>query len=130
MIFDGGPDDHELCRRIIEKSGARALNICRQTGPLESAAVIAHCDLVLSGDSAPVHLANAAGTTVFAINGPTDTTETGYFPFREGDRIFELDMDCRPCGPHGATRCPLGHHRCMKDLRAGTILNEVLKHLS
>jgi len=130
IIFDGGPDDHELCRRIIEKSGAEALNICKVTRPLESAAVIKRCDLVVSGDSAPVHLANAAGTTVFAINGPTDTKETGYFPFRQDDRVFALDMDCRPCGPHGANSCPLGHHRCMKDLGAETILDEIVGRLS
>ncbi len=129
IVFDGGPDDHELCRRIIEKSGAEALNICKATNPLESAALIERCDLLISGDSAPVHLANAVKTDVFAINGPTDTMETGYFPFRENDRIFELEMDCRPCGPHGATKCPLGHHNCMKELRPATILEEVAARL-
>jgi heptosyltransferase-2 len=89
-----------------------------------------HCDIVVSGDSAPVHLANAVGTTVFAINGPTDTMETGYFPFRDGDRVFELQMDCRPCGPHGAATCPQGHHRCMRDLSAEAILDEILGRLT
>ncbi len=125
IIFDGGPADHELCQRIIEKSGVEALNICKATKPLESSAVIERCDLLISGDSAPVHLANAAGTDVFAINGPTDTMETGYFPFREGDRVFALEMGCRPCGPHGANKCPLGHHNCMNELRPATILEDV-----
>jgi len=129
MIFDGGPADHDLCRRIADKAKAPGLNICRLTSPLESAALIQRCDLVISGDSAPVHLANAVKTDVFAVNGPTDTLETGYFPFGEGDRIFALEMDCRPCGPHGANRCPLGHHNCMKDLQPAMILEEVIARL-
>jgi len=125
IIFDGGPADHDLCQRIMEKAGASGLNICRLTNPLESAALIRLCDLMISGDSAPVHLANAVGTKVFALSGPTDTMETGYFPFGENDRIFEIEMDCRPCGPHGAAKCPLGHHDCMKKLLPETILKEM-----
>jgi heptosyltransferase-2 len=125
IIFDGGPDDHELCRTIIDAAGSDALNVCKLTSPLESAGLIRLSDLLISGDSAPVHLANAVGTTVFAINGPTDTMETGYFPFREGDRIFALEMECRPCGPHGANRCPLVHHSCMKKLLPEIILRDM-----
>jgi heptosyltransferase-2 len=130
LIFDGGPDDHDLCERIIAASGAEALNICRLTTPLESAATLKRCDLIICNDSAPVHLGNAVLTDVFAINGPTDTLATGYFPFGKNDQIFELKMDCRPCGPHGAKRCPLGHHRCMKDLLPEIVLEKVIAKFS
>jgi heptosyltransferase-2 len=127
IIFDGGRGEFDLCQRIIDRAGARAANICRATTPLESAAVLGRCDLLVSNDSAPVHLGNAVRTTVFALNGPTDTMETGYFPYREGDRVFGLEMDCRPCGPHGAKRCPLGHHNCMRDLLPEAVLEAALE---
>jgi heptosyltransferase-2 len=127
LVFDGGPDEYDLCERIIEASGAHAVDISRFTTALESAALLARCDLIVCNDSAPVHLGNAVQTDVFAINGPTDSKVMGYFPFRENDLIFELDMDCRPCGPHGARKCPLGHHRCMKDLLPEVILKKILE---
>jgi heptosyltransferase-2 len=34
-------------------------------------------------------------------------------------------MDCRPCHHHGPPACPLGHHRCMREITIGTVLAEV-----
>ena len=127
LILGGSPSERDLCDRIVRASGAAAVNIAGETGPLEAAAVIRLCDLVICNDSAPLHLANAVGTDVFAIGGPTDMKRMGYFPFRENDVIFEVDLACRPCGSHGGRRCPEGHHRCMKDLKPEVILAKVLE---
>lgn len=127
LILGGSSSEKDLCARIAEDSGVRAVNIAGETDPLESAAVIEQCDLVICNDSAPVHLADAVKTDVFAIAGPTDMRAMGYFPFRAEDMIFEVDLDCRPCGSHGAKRCPQRHHRCMRDLEPGVILEAVLK---
>jgi heptosyltransferase-2 len=126
LILGGSPAERVLCQRIIDESGAGAANVAGVTGPLEAAAVIGQCDLVICNDSAPLHLANAVRTDVFAIGGPTDMREMGYYPFRENDVIFELDLECRPCGSHGARKCPLGHHRCMRDLKPETIIEQVV----
>jgi heptosyltransferase-2 len=127
LILGGSPSERELCEQIIRASGASVANIAGETGPLEAAAVIQRCDLVICNDSAPLHLANAVKTDVFAIGGPTDMRQMGYFPFREQDVIFEIELECRPCGSHGGRRCPEGHHRCMVDLKPEMILTEVLK---
>jgi heptosyltransferase-2 len=127
LILGGSPSERALCESIIGASGASACNMAGETGPLESAAVIAQCDLVICNDSAPLHLANAVMTDVFAIGGPTDMRHMGYFPFREHDFIFEVDLECRPCGSHGGRRCPKGHHRCMRDLKPEVILTKVLE---
>jgi heptosyltransferase-2 len=127
LIVGGSPSERDLCESVIRASGAPALDIAGETGPLESAAVIAQCDLVICNDSAPLHLANAVKTDVFAIGGPTDMRRMGYFPFRERDLIFEVDLECRPCGSHGGRRCPRGHHRCMRDLKREVILAKVLE---
>jgi len=125
LIVGGSPSERGLCEKVIEASGVSARDIAGDTGPLESAAVIEQCDLVICNDSAPLHLANAVKTDVFAIGGPTDMRKMGYFPFRDNDVVFELDLECRPCGSHGGRRCPKGHHRCMRDLKPGVILAKV-----
>jgi heptosyltransferase-2 len=33
-----------------------------------------------------------------------------------------LGLDCSPCSAHGQRRCPLGHHRCLRDLSAAAVL--------
>jgi heptosyltransferase-2 len=128
IIVGGSPEERGLCETVIETSGSQAVDIAGRTDPLEAAAVVARCDLVICNDSAPMHLANAVKTSVLAIGGPTDMTKMGYFPFGAGDRVLEVDLDCRPCGSHGSRRCPEGHHRCMRDLKPELVLGEVLDH--
>jgi heptosyltransferase-2 len=128
IVLGGSPAERALCERIIDTSGAPAVNIAGRTDPLESAAVMERCDLIICNDSAPIHLANAVKTDVFAIGGPTDMKKMGYFPFGPADVIFGIDLACRPCGSHGAARCPKGHHRCMQDLKPEVVLERVLEH--
>ena len=69
----------------------------------------------MSGDSGPLHLATQLGRSVVGIYGPSDPALSG--PFEGMAEVVCLDLPCSPC--YDATRpaiCPLGHHRCMKEL--------------
>jgi heptosyltransferase-2 len=81
-----------------------------------SAALIERAAVLVSNDSAPLHLGSAVGTPVVAIFGPT-VPAFGFGP--RGDRIGIIEhggLGCRPCSTHGPRRCPLGHHRCMREI--------------
>ncbi len=124
LVFIGAPDEQELCAQVIRQSGADALNLAGELSILESAAVIGRCDLIICNDSGALHLANAMQTDVFAFFGPT-VQSIGYYPYRKNDRVFELEMDCRPCGSHGANTCPLGHHHCMENITPLSVFDAV-----
>ena len=121
IVVVGGPGDVNLGEEIRKaaQSGAarrRVVNACGQLTLRQSAAVIGRAALLVTNDSAPLHLATAMGTPVVALFGPT-VTEFGFGPLRAGDVALAVDdLRCRPCSPHGPPACPLGHHRCMRDL--------------
>jgi heptosyltransferase-2 len=59
---------------------------------------------------------------VVALFGPT-VPEFGFGPVGEGDlALGVMDLVCRPCSDHGPPVCPLGHHRCMRELRVATVV--------
>lgn len=126
IILLGGRDDHELGEFI--KQGTRAVNLAGSLTVLESAALIAKLDLMITNDSAPLHIANAVKTDVIAIFGPT-VKDFGFYPYRANDRVIEVELDCRPCGWHGGKKCPLEHHHCMKWITPERVFNEVMAHL-
>ena len=129
LIFVGGPDEREICTKIINKAGIEAKNYAGEASPLDSAALLKYCDMLICNDSGAMHIANAVKTDVIAFFGPT-VRDIGYFPFRENDIVMELNMECRPCGSHGGNACPLEHHNCMKNISAQSVLkviNEKLK---
>jgi heptosyltransferase-2 len=87
-----------------------------------SAALIERAGVLVSNDSAPLHIAGAVGTRVVAIFGPT-VPAFGFGPTGPRDAIAEVhNLSCRPCSTHGPMVCPLLHHRCMKDLGVSEVL--------
>lgn len=114
IVFIGSPAERELCESIIRETGLNAYNAAGELTLLESAALIKKIDLLLCNDSAPLHLGNAVNTPVFAFFGPT-VKAFGCYPYREQDKILEIDLPCRPCGKHGHDRCPLRHFKCMAE---------------
>jgi heptosyltransferase II len=89
-------------------------------------ATIAACDVLIAGDTGPLHIARAFGIPVIALFGPTPETKHHFEPT---DHLLTVDLSCRPCSPHGDRTCPEGHHRCMRDLQATRVLAALHKTL-
>jgi len=120
LVVVGGADDvalgEEICRAAKGGGGRRtAVNACGKLTLRQSAALIGRAAVLVTNDSAPLHLATAMRTPVIALFGPT-ITEFGFGPVRPGDVALGVELECRPCSSHGPRSCPLGHHRCMRDL--------------
>ncbi len=126
VVVVGGPDDvglGEEIRRAAEGGEGRqkVVNACGKLTLRQSAALIGRANALVTNDSAPLHLATAMGTPVVALFGPT-ATEFGFGPLRPGDVALGIDsLQCRPCSSHGPPRCPLGHHRCMRELTVAAV---------
>jgi len=127
-VLIGGREDYQLCQSIANKSRSKPLNLAGKLSIPGSAALIKRLDLVVTNDSAPMHLANAVQTDVIAIFGPT-VRRFGFFPFREHDKVLEIGLDCRPCGKHGGNKCPQKHFNCMKAITPDIVIKAVLENL-
>lgn len=86
------------------------LDLRGKTDILQTVKIISLSSLVLSNDSAPVHMARALNIPVIAIMGPT--TSTLGFVY-EGIRVVEKDLNCRPCSTNGGGRCWRGDRECL-----------------
>lgn len=99
----GGPGEEDLVRFV---SGGLALEVAGAPDLPLLAAGIASCDLALTNDSGPMHVAAAVGTRTVALIGPTDPRLTG--PLGMGHvLVLAADRDSAPSGPHDAPRA--GH---------------------
>ena len=71
-----------------------------------------------------MHLAWAQPSPVTALFGPT-VRELGFFPRGDSAKVFEVSLECRPCGLHGPHHCPKKHHRCMVDIDVEAVWRDV-----
>lgn len=129
VVLVGGPDDAELgeaiARGVREASAAPVANAAGSLTLRQSAALIAQASVLVTNDSAPLHLAQAVGTPTVAIFGPT-VPAFGFGP--RGPRDVALGVDalaCRPCSAHGPAVCPLRHHLCMQSLAVEDVLHAI-----
>ena len=92
---------------------------------------IENTKIVISNDSAPIHITSAfPETKIIGIFGPT-IKEFGFFPWSKNSKVFEvMGLSCRPCGIHGGNTCPEKHFKCMRDTTPDMIENEILFSLN
>jgi heptosyltransferase-2 len=128
LVIVGGPDDAALAGEITAAlaRGARATaNGCGRLSVRQSAEVIRRAAVLVTNDSAPLHLAQAVATPTVAIFGST-VPAFGFGPRGADDRVVELPgLACRPCSAHGPPSCPLGHHRCMRELTVQQVVTAI-----
>lgn len=80
---------------FIAQADVPLLNLSGATSLKELAAVISAADLFLTGDSGPMHIADALGVPLVAIFGPTDPERTG--PYFQRDGVLRANVACGPC---------------------------------
>jgi heptosyltransferase-2 len=115
IILIGGKEDRRICEDIQKRIGKRAINVAGLFTPLQSCALMTMCSLLISNDSAPLHMASAVRLPAVGIFGPT-TPKFGFGPYGRLVKVVETELDCRPCNPHGPRVCPLRHHMCMRNI--------------
>ncbi|MEO8563653.1 MAG: lipopolysaccharide heptosyltransferase II [bacterium] len=115
IVVVGGPADSALAREILSAVPS-AVDATGALPLLASAELIGRCAVIVTNDSAPLHLASAMGTPTVAVFGPT-VPEFGFGPLAPSRVVVgHEELACRPCDRHGPRRCPLGHFRCMREL--------------
>ena len=121
----GGPGDRDVADSIASAT-AGAASAAGRTTLQETGAVIRRAAALVSGDTGVMHMATAVGTGVVALFGPT-VRQFGFFPYSDDARVVELPLGCRPCSAMGGPVCPLGHHRCLRDIAPQPVMEAVME---
>ena len=112
IVVVGGPQD----RALAEELDPGIANAAGEFSLQETGACLARAAVAISGDTGVMHMATGVGTRVVALFGPT-VEPFGFYPYTKRAVVLERDLACRPCSAMGTERCPLGHHRCLDDVR-------------
>lgn len=121
----GALGDVAVAERILSKlpKGA-AHSLAGKTSLRELCACLKACDVVLTNDTGPMHLAAAVGTPVVVPFGSTSPELTG--PGWPVGRGHELIPGQAPCAPCFRRECPVDF-RCMRSISADTVVEAVLR---
>ncbi len=126
-VFIFGSKDELDIANYIKKGYKNVMNFAGKLSIKETAEYMAHCSLLVSNDSALMHLAVALDIPVAAMFGPT-VKEFGFYPKGRSVVLEKKGLNCRPCSLHGSDNCPVGTHQCMKDITPNEVF-ESIKYL-
>ncbi len=108
VIFAGTPEDREVVDNIITKMKHKPHDLVGKTNIRQLAALLKRSNILITNDSAPLHLGCAVGTKVLALFGPTDPKKYG--PTGEFDVVISKKLSCSPCETAECGR----NYECMK----------------
>lgn len=129
VVLLGSGKEKELCSSITHAANAitpgRCLDLSGRTTLDQALAVIAGAKALVSNDSGLMHVAAAFGVpqvAVFGSSSPLHTpplSEVAHVIWLKQDADYQPPLDCAPCF---ARECPLGHTRCLVDIRPERVL--------
>ena len=124
------------CRVVISASAADearasglaamapdAVNLAGRTDLAAAIALLSKGDVIVTGDSGPMHIADALGVPMVAIFGPTDPDRTG--PYRQRDAVVRVAVDCAPCLDRQCAK----EHECMRAVTPEMVLDKIKPRL-
>ncbi len=128
VLVNCGPAERVVAREIATQANNPRVVSLADVAQLPvglTKACMRRSRLLVTTDSGPRFFGIAFGLPVVTLFGPTDPrrTETHY----AGETCLSLSLDCQPCMER---TCPLGHHRCMRELSVEVVYEAVSKALA
>lgn len=126
-VVTGGPGEEALIDAVASATRSRATSLSRERRDLATLkALVADARLLLVGDSGPRWYAAAFDVPCVSVMGPNfpELTATSL----ELARVVRVEgLECSPCLERV---CPLGHHRCMRELLPERVVEAALEVLA
>ncbi len=124
FIFGGGKADYlSISSWTVGMSGP--MNLVGKYAIEEELAIMSQLDVMITMDSANMHLASLVGVRVVSLWGST-TPSCGFLGWnqREEDALY-MGISCQPCTTAGSNLCKIGNYKCLGMLSPALIANKV-----
>lgn len=130
-IFLFGAGKYEKLR--ISNWSKKYKNVVNTIGKLNlerELLLISYLDVMLSMDSANMHLASLVQVPVVSVWGATHPS-LGFYGFNQDlENAIQIDLECRPCSVFGNEPCLRGDYQCLNGIAEEMIVNKINKVLN
>jgi len=127
FLFGGGKE--EIAKMNSWKAKYPLIQIPGQIGLSEEIKLMSCLDIMLTMDSANMHLGSLAYTPVVSIWGATHPY-AGFLGLYQDERnMIQADLSCRPCSVFGNKPCFRGDYACMDALSSDQVILKLEKEL-
>lgn len=126
FVFGFGEEEDRQIEQLANRYSA-VVNMAHAALGLDAElALLSHCDVMLSMDSANMHLASLVGLRTVSIWGATHPY-TGFLGWlQHTSDAVQLDMTCRPCSVFGDKPCFRGDYHCLRGITPQMVISRII----
>lgn len=95
VVITGSKADMPQAHELVSSAKSKPIDMVGKTSLMELACLIKKCKLFITGDSAPLHIANAVSTPCVAMFGPTDPKR--HLQPSKSVSVMQKKLSCSPC---------------------------------
>lgn len=129
VVLTGAPSDLPQIEAVTQRMREQALNLAGKTSLTQLAALLQRADLLISGDSGPLHMGVACGTPIIGIYGPTNPSLGG--PVSPDATILRSGIWCSPCyNARDTADCRFYTTQCMKNILPAQVFEAAQQKLA
>ena len=129
FLFGGGKSEMDIVSEWKNKKYPKIVSVIGKLNMKQELALLSNLDLILSMDSANMHLASLVNVPVVSVWGATHLF-AGFMGWNQShENVVQLDLPCRPCSIFGQKSCYRGDYACMYGIRPEQIINTIEKCL-
>jgi len=125
FLFGRGPQEDELFPQWCQQMPA-CCQVAQRVDTLQQELILmSHLNVMLSMDSANMHLASLTGIPVVSIWGATHPY-AGFLGWGQSmDNVIQTDLECRPCSIYGQKPCMRNDYACLYNIKPETIVTKI-----
>lgn len=125
----GGPEDKEILEQWANEHPESVTNVAGKQTFAEDLALMSGLRLMVSMDSANMHLASLVGLRCLSVWGATHIY-AGFLGFGQNQEdVIEKDLPCRPCSIYGNKPCKHSDYRCLCSITPDEVTQRILRSL-
>jgi heptosyltransferase-2 len=123
LLFFGDASSCSLVKKITQELPEKVIDLAGVTSLRELVCIIKECNVLLTNDSGPMHIAAALNVPLVALFGSTDDEVTG--PYGQKQSVINKRVSCSPCFKRV---CPIDFP-CMKEITIEEVVERVLQNV-
>ena len=117
VVLVGSPKEAGLGEELMRRA-PKCINLITKTKLGQAIDLLSLADWVVCNDSGLMHIAAALGRRLICLFGATPDAFCP--PQSKHAIILKNNLACQPCSQR---TCPLGHHRCLRDIKPKQVLD-------
>jgi len=121
VLLTGLEKERPLANKFMKRAKCKPIDGLGRTNILRLASLVKRCDVLLSSDSAPLHVAASVGTPFVALFGPTDPRKH-LVPSEKRCIVLSKKLKCSPCHHRHCSK----RNNCMRAIKPDEVYEAVV----